>query len=212
MDHDPIVKKSADHSYVVSSVYCDTPNFAHYREKIDGLKNRRKLRFRTYSLNALECPDIFLEIKRKKDAVIIKDRACIDYSTYTQLNADGYSVLIQDGRFPMDQKTLVEEFYWHLVRWNMSPRIRVVYNREPLLGQYDGSFRVTLDREIFGSPADGLFSTYGDKCPTLPGWVVMEVKFNGLIPDWFHSIIQRYNLFRVPASKYCEAVRACNLF
>jgi len=212
MDHDPIVRESAEQSYVVSSLYCDTPNFSHYREKIDGVKNRLKLRFRTYTLNPRERPPIFLEIKRKKDAAVIKDRALIDYESYLQMEADGYNVLLRNGRFSLDQKSLIEEFCWHFLRWNMSPRVRVVYSREPLLARHDRHFRVTLDRKIFGSPADRLFSTYGDRCPALPGLFVMEVKFNGLIPAWFHAIIQRHGLSRVPASKYCEAVKACNLY
>src|SRR3990167_6097069 len=61
--------------YEVISLYYDSPRFFYYWEKIDGASRRKKIRVRTYRRNGKDfSPDIFLEIKRKRDAVILKDR------------------------------------------------------------------------------------------------------------------------------------------
>src|SRR3989338_6693012 len=65
--------------YEVISLYYDSPRFFYYWEKIDGASRRKKIRVRTYRRNGkVFSQDFFLEIKRKRDAVILKDRLALD--------------------------------------------------------------------------------------------------------------------------------------
>ena len=56
--------------YPIYSVYCDSPRFSLFWEKIEGIKFRRKLRFRRYG----DTSDVFLEIKQRIGRTLQKRR------------------------------------------------------------------------------------------------------------------------------------------
>jgi len=84
----------------------------------------------------------------------------------------------------------------------------VIYKRKPLISKVDPNFRVTLDYNLKTYLADWInnkkegLAVNSDK-------VIIEVKFNNVLPFWFHQIIQRYNLDRQPFSKYCSCLEVC---
>ena len=43
------------------------------------------------------------------------------------------------------------------------------------------------------------------------GYSVMEIKFRKHVPSWFHRIMIKYQLQRVPISKYCKGMERSNL-
>lgn len=57
--------------YTVRSIYYDSPTFNSYFEKVEGLKDRKKLRIRGYNSPEKVCK-VFLEIKRKLENRIAK--------------------------------------------------------------------------------------------------------------------------------------------
>src|SRR3989344_9271378 len=82
--------------YEVISLYYDSPRFFYYWEKIDGASRRKKIRVRTYRHvaqgtyhDAQDAP-IFLEIKRKRDAVILKDRLLLNSKNYRDILGSCY--------------------------------------------------------------------------------------------------------------------------
>ncbi len=75
---------SEGNQYTVRSIYFDSSNLKYYNEKIDGIKIRKKLRVRGYNKQADESI-VFLEIKRKNENHINKNRSAIKYYNLNDL-------------------------------------------------------------------------------------------------------------------------------
>ncbi len=195
---DPFLNDDRDY-YTVSSLYFDNADFMCYNEKISGIKNRTKLRLRTYS-DGKDLDNIFLEIKRKSDAVVIKDRAKINKDLYFRCLSANHKI---DGE-EMKNKT-VREFVMRQRAYSMEPLVFVRYKRKPLVSRFDNNLRVTFDYDIEASGAKS-FTDYNRFNAVNPGEAVMEIKFNNSLPDWLHRKIQKYELCRTAFSKYCFGI------
>lgn len=208
---DPHVLDCPDKSYTVTSLYLDSPALKCYHEKISGLKDRFKLRLRIYKDFLETGDDVFLEIKRKSDMVISKDRVILPFEIYKKILC-GNSCLFSCAS-KHQQKTL-QEFIWKKHRYCMKPLIYVRYKRKPLIGRFNDKFRVTFDSNISASCADDLSSC--EKIHNVAsGVTVMEVKYNNTLPSWFLHVIHKYQLDRRPFSKYCSGIEVSkknNLF
>ena len=178
---DSYIENSPDHSYTVTSLYYDNPTLKCYREKIDGLGKRFKLRQRIYSERLNGSEQIFYEIKNKKDAVIIKDR---------QVGSPG------------------NDFEFRRLRYSLEPNLLVSYKRKALQGKFQDRLRVTFDSDLRAIPANNL-KDFDEPIQIIPGLVIVEVKYNGTLPGWFRKIITKHELDRRPFSKYCAGIEAC---
>jgi len=196
-------------AYEVRSLYYDSPGFYYYHEKMDGVKKRKKIRLRTYKNNGRLEPYVFFEIKRKYDAVILKDRFV--------MSLDDYRALLRDDDFydtqavrDKNRREIIEEFEWEAHVRSITPKMLVVYDREPYLGRYNANFRVTFDSNIRAIENDNLFYSGDDFFDVSGGATVMELKFTGTLPFYVYQVIKEFNLERWPYSKYCNAVDACD--
>ena len=205
---DSYVENSQTGVYEVVSLYYDSPGFFYYKQKMDGVLNRKKIRLRTYKVNGEFIPYAFFEIKRRHDSVILKDRFVIPKEDCAKLVYDedfyGTSV-IQD----QNRRNIIEEFEWEQHLRSISPKILVSYEREPFLGKYNENFRVTFDRKIKAMANDNLFYAGSDMLDVSGDYTVMEVKFNGSLPFYVDEVIKEFNLQRISYSKYCNAVDVC---
>lgn len=181
LEWDPYTLSSSDRAYTVTSLYYDSVSVRCYRDKIDGLERRFKLRERIYAAVHTPGDPRFFEIKRKKDAVIVKDRT---------VNAPG------------------TDFEYLRRRYALEPNVLVTYRRSALQGTFQERLRVTFDSELACTPARSL-SGESSPYPIARGLVIMEVKYNNTLPHWFHRIILTHELDRRPFSKYCIALEAC---
>jgi len=186
---------SKDGSYEVLSLYLDSEKFKAYHEKLDGLKNRQKLRFRTYRDIFDFDSKIFCEVKKKQGPVVIKDRTVIDYVSMKKL-------LEGDLNFDLNN----QDFLYEMLKFNMSPSLLVQYKRLPLFAKSDQSFRVTLDYDLKFKP---LRLKNSEMKSFFENTLVLEVKFNGSMPAWFADLIRKYNLRQDSFSKYCSGIEAC---
>ncbi len=202
MEWDPYIKGSGRDYYPVLSLYFDSPDFGCFWDKESGIADRKKLRFRFYQQEVEGAP-IFLEIKRKKDALIIKDRIKIEPA-----DCDGNKL---DDKlrtlFSADpDNDFLRELIWFKRRNVLRPKIFVSYNRKALVGKIDKKFRVTFDYDIKAAVSKSI--NYDGRLREIyPDGVVLEVKYNNVLPFWFQEIIQKYQLERLAFSKYCNAVR-----
>lgn len=206
MDWDPYVAGNNDKSYQVSSLYFDTTGFGCYHEKIAGVKSRKKLRLRTYATELQPDTRVFLEIKRKNDMIVFKDRLATNYQEcFHSINNGQFSRLVDHAS--CQDKELLKEFLW-LKEYNcLLPKLMVIYKRQPLVGRIDQKFRVTFDSQLKAYPANQLFFSKR-AVEVFPHSVIMELKYNDSVPYWFHQIIKKYQLNREPFSKYCQSLEA----
>ena len=206
MDVDPYAQQLPGNSYLVSSLYYDTIGLAAYYEKIDGLRVRKKLRLRFYGEELLSTTPVFLEIKRKYDAVVVKDRLALDLQTcYAVLHG---AMNIRASLAPHLRETL-DEFLWLQQVNCMMPQVLIQYWRRPFVSKIDPGVRVTIDTDIRASRADWLGTTLQDPREVQPGWSILEIKYLNILPAWFEQIIRQYNLIYLPLSKYCSSQEMC---
>ena len=193
-------------SYEIHSVYLDSENLHTHSATINGDKNRFKLRLRYYG-DAPGTP-IFFEIKRRQDNCILKRRCPVRREAVPLLLA---------GQLPEFGDVLSDEprHWMALERFNQlqqqlgaRPKLHNRYLREAWVGPHDNSVRVTFDRQIHIEPY------FGDQpvvAMTRPRriyreFVVLELKFTTRHPNWFRLLVERFNLMRSTASKYCGGV------
>lgn len=181
LEFDPYTEGKTDHAYVVTSLYYESPELKCYQDKISGLQNRFKLRERVYEREFKSYLPVFYEVKKKNDAVIIKDR---------------------------DLNSPSSEFNFLRRTFNMTPRLLISYKRQALQGKFQERLRVTFDSLLTASEARS-FEDFGTLRPIASGLVVMEVKYNNTLPGWFLRTIEGYELTRQPFSKYCVGVESC---
>lgn len=185
--------------YYVSSLYFDSPSLICYNEKINGIKYRTKLRLRTYGEGS-DLGTFFLEIKRKADAVVIKERAKINQELYRGYLDANYGILDRK----MENK-IMQEFFMRQRAHSMKPLVFVRYKRKPLVSKFDNSLRVTLDYDMEAAGAES-FTVHDRFYAIRPDMAVMEIKYNNILPDWLQRLIQKYEFSRTSFSKYCFGI------
>ena len=207
MQHDAFARTMEQFRYTVRSIYLDTPRFLFYQEKIQGVKNRKKLRVRTYNT---PIPDAvaFLEIKRKYTNVICKDRVSTSLSDVPRFLDEGECApLLKEDHTPLDVEAL-QKFALYVNKLNLRPVVLVSYEREALEGLDDKRLRVTFDLNVRSYPYPDLdeiyreddMNTINDRC------FILEIKFDEWMPWWVRRIVSDFNLRQQPLSKYCEGL------
>ena len=198
-----------NNKYFVRSLYFDDDFSTEYYNKTDGMKIRHKFRLRTYSSNKEENIPIFLEIKGRNNQRTYKKRI-----TILKKNLSFFENKIIPNS--LDQELLnneiISKFFFEKFRRNISPKIITDYWRSPYVSEYDRYFRLTFDNDITIKKTNRLFennNSFIRKC--LPGFSILEIKFNRRIPKWFHRIIQSYNLTRLSISKFCLGMETADI-
>ena len=206
MRPDPTVAERHEKRYTVSSLYFDSPGWKCYYENEAGERVRFKLRIRSYETAPEAESLMFLEIKRKDDAIITKDRVAIPHHLYRTVFAEaGDPFQLLDHPAVIGERAVLEEFLSKLSRFAMRPRVLIRYERIPLVGRTNERFRVTLDYGLEASAVPE-FSGHDAFRPVFRGRTILEVKYNNTLPHWFHRILQRHELRRTKFSKYFNAV------
>ena len=198
--------------YTVRSIYFDSRRFDYYYEKEAGILDRKKLRVRVYDQWHKEAM-AFLEIKRKYDMQIGKDRAPVPYRHLNPLLTSGkvHRYITNSELFPR----AVEEansFFFHLRRYGLKPTILVSYEREAFFRKFNPSLRITLDKNLRSLPFPDLDNLYSDEGPpALPGHFILEIKFRASYPTWLKNILGDFRLDRMALSKYAICLEAHQL-
>ncbi len=211
MKPDPYMAKTGRSCYTVRSIYFDTRRLRFYFEKHDGLKRRRKLRIRTYNDRDSSSVASF-EIKNKISNTCLKERAIFPYDMMRQLVDTGIPDSSSVPYISTIQKTNFGKFMFLKDYMNLEPSVLVTYEREAYVGQLDKNIRVTFDRNIRGisrPKLDQLFSEFGFR-HLGTNRVILELKFNNLMPAWMKKFAMEMNLHSRPISKYCHCIDLWN--
>lgn len=202
---DPHAAHRPDHSYSIASLYLDDPQRSLYRETVEGLPFRYKLRVRAYD-EATGQP-LFLEIKRRHDRVVQKLRCPIPRGLLEPLLA-GQPIAVPDAP-PQKQASLAE--FQRLVQLRRAEPCAIVrYQRQAYVGLDDPEVRVTVDRRLCAMPTrEPIVRLHGQGFVTVPTHgVILELKFTDRIPPWMTLVIRDRELHRRSFSKYCHSLDA----
>ncbi|MCI8554363.1 MAG: polyphosphate polymerase domain-containing protein [Clostridiales bacterium] len=180
--------------YRVRSLYFDDMDNTCMRENEAGVDDRRKYRLRLYNGSA---DRITLEIKSKVKGLTGK-RGCALTREQCELLMRGRPPALAEGTAPELRRLCL------LMRTRrMRPAVIVEYERTVFLAGA-GNVRVTLDENIGGtSRVDRFLNSRLSLFPVLPpGQHILEVKYDGFLPDVIADTLQLGRLSRTSFSKY----------
>lgn len=186
--------------YSIFSVYWDTKALAFYWEKVEGLKNRRKLRFRRYG----DDDQVYVEIKQREDRTLSKRRLKWPYDRVAQVFGSGRSVdwaALGDDPVAIEVALMIE-------RLALRPSMGISYRRRALYGAFDPKLRVTFDSRLMYRPAPIDATKPFTVGPYIldPRISVLEIKYDNRAPQWLAKLVSRHGFKMVRMSKYTSAV------
>lgn len=194
--------------YPVHSLYLDSPDFETYHAVLGGDCERYKLRIRYYD----ESPrsPVFLEIKRRIDRCIYKQRARINREAVADLLGGAWPGLHHLHPSAMKDLPAAQNFCSLMRRLEARPRARVSYLREAWTSEGHNSIRVTMDRAIGCEPEARAELGTEFENPAMPFGerVILELKFTNRFPNWMQTMVRMFDLVQVGGAKYVEGVTA----
>jgi hypothetical protein len=201
------------------STYFDTPHLDDLRDHIEGYKERKKIRIRSYIADGKKIKTQFLEMKSKDGEKSLKTRI--------QIGSDHFISLMHKSTLKIDEelKILNEDLMDEsdlvlqvgtlnaiLKEGKYKPVVKIDYRRSAYQDGED--FRVTLDQDLKFEPLFGLdpivledlekdlekhepkFINYED--------IIIEVKHKeGELPKWLKNKFDKHFMEPESFSKYC---------
>ena len=188
-----------DYSYFIRSLYFDTLDGDAYAEKLDGVQFRKKYRIRFYNQD----PSFMkLECKHKHDQMTYKDIHRLSEAQVQQiLDAQAWEVT--------KNTNVLSRFLLAYQYTSLQPVIMVDYYRQAFV--YEPlDVRVTLDYHVSsGAYNKDLFDFKQGSVPVFENNdVVLDVKFNEILPTHIATVLQTIPKTRLAISKfaYCRSV------
>jgi hypothetical protein len=197
--------------YEVISLYFDTPLLTMYRQTVEGIRSRYKLRIRFY--DTLDQSLALFEIKSRQADSIHKQRAAVPKSAVADfLAGKPLSAECLIGRSEKSVRALAE-FGERCDRMHAVPTAFVSYWREAYVARQPDDVRVTMDRHL--AARDGRFvqslALPEQATPAAPNKVVLELKNSGRAPTWMRDLVRTFKLQRISFPKYVLCVDALQL-
>ena len=190
-----------DNSYYIRSLYFDDEDSSAFYEKLDGVEYRKKYRIRIYNLDD---KFIRLECKYKHNNMTSKDQILITKEECSKI-IDG-----KIDEFKFDKDNILKKFLIDYRINRLKPSIIVDYNR--LAFTYHVSdVRITFDSKIkSGLYNYNLFDEDSNMYSVIDdSEVVLEVKFNEILPESIAIILSTVPTFRQAFSKFaiCRSIK-----
>jgi SPX domain protein involved in polyphosphate accumulation len=195
-----------DLSYPVHSLYLDSDDLCLYWEKVNGSKNRYKLRLRYYSTHA-DAP-VYFEIKRRVNDAVLKQRGAVRRECVSEIltgQAPAPDMLVS----PCSARHMVaiQRFGELRVAIQAKPKAHVAYSREAWT-DWDNAARITIDRHVRCAPelSARLASEMADPVFPFGHHAIVEIKFTARFPNWFKDLAQAFGLVSCSSGKYVDGV------
>ena len=192
MEPDP---HAADGRYFIRSLYFDNGNDKALREKIDGVNMREKFRIRYYNGDSSL---IHLEKKSKVNGLGAKFSAPLTAEEARKIVHGDIDWMLGSPH------PLVRELYCKMRYQGLRPKTIVDYTREPFV-YGPGNVRVTFDYDI--RTGLGCTDFLDPDCVTVPAGdapILMEVKWDGFLPDIIRDAVQMPGRHAAAFSKYAQ--------
>lgn len=168
-----------DGGYKIRSLYFDNYSDKAVIEKLSGQSRREKFRLRYYNDDA---SFIRLEKKSKINRLCYKESATITAKQCEELLAGNYEVL------KAPETPLFMELYSKIRSQNLRPRSIVDYYREAYVF-HAGNVRITFDSDVRTS--NNVIDFLNAALPTISAAsaIILEVKYDGFLPDIMRDIL-----------------------
>ena len=196
MTFDPNSERGA---YYVQSLYLDDADLTAFHEKLDGVQYRKKFRARSYYPITDLQQSAFLEIKEKRNDVILKRR----------IQVPANMVETSDYSSPAHvTDPVMQEWRYHVYRQGLRPRMLISYDRLAFVPLSMADYRVTIDTNVRFRPASSLTENGEAKrlASISQDFAILEIKFGTHLPQFIVSLVQHHNLTNDAVSKYCDSI------
>ncbi|MFP4380088.1 MAG: VTC domain-containing protein [Candidatus Sumerlaeia bacterium] len=197
-------------SYDINSLYLDSEKLGLYWSSALGEKNRMKLRIRAYSEES-DAP-VFLEIKRRVNQVILKQRTRLRREAMRDLLAGktlDAGALAHPTERERDNYYAFRDCLEHICA---RPAAFVRYDREAYVSRLEEPVRVTFDRNLCCLPCDhyaeDMWKKNTDWLPVDAASVILEIKFTNAFPAYVARVVQRFGLRQTSFAKYVHCMNA----
>ena len=184
---------------IVTNVYFDTDTYNVIRNSLLHPAYKEKIRIRTYSVEAKDEDDGFIEIKKKIAGVVNKRRIATKIKSLYDYLDNG----IRPSNLLRSQEQVFNEIEYIRDNFKLAPAVYLSYVRTGYFAKDDRSVRLTIDEDII-TRIDNMSlkaPRYGKRL--LPeGYYLMEIKFKGSVPLWLANLLTKYKIFPTSFSKY----------
>ncbi len=205
---DQYARKRPNLEYPISSLYFDSNELHLCKETLNRKANRFKLRVRCYDDNP-ETP-CFVEIKRRLNNVILKDRCRLPKESLEKVIQ---GLHVPESLYKKDKKSL-QQFQFYLRALCARPVVLVRYMRQAFEGDSSNRVRVTFDRQLsFKTTDQAVLEVNGNGWQRVPmDFVILEIKFTQRYPLWLSEIVKIFDLKQTAMSKYVSTVKqSCSM-
>ena len=191
----PDPNAAQDGCYKIRSLYFDNYADKAVTDKLSGQSRREKFRLRYYND---DISFIRLEKKSKMNKGCYKESAVVTFEQCQEILNGYYNSLLSQ------ETPLLSELYSKIRCQNLRPRMIIDYIREAYV-YAAGNVRITIDSDIKSSSNTTDFLI--PDIPTIPSAnaIVLEIKFDGFLPDIIREMIQLNNRQTTEFSKYVVA-------
>lgn len=192
MSRDP--HAGPDGEYLIRSIYFDNFTNKVLTEKKEGYYNRCKFRVRLYNG---DFTFLNVEKKTKVNNITFKEKCQLTPEEYEKIRLGNIAWLQNDER------KLLNELYLHMTLYQLKPVTIIDYTREVFIKE-EGNVRITFDTNVKTS-----FHNTDFLNPNIPmidvldyGTAIVEVKYDGYLPDIIKKLLQISDRRRSAFSKY----------
>jgi hypothetical protein len=203
----PDQNNGAQNEYTIASLYFDTPTYQAYWDKLDGQRNRRKVRVRVYGNQVVTAATpAYVEIKARRNKLMSKKRVAMPYAQAVDLA--GYVDRL--AYFSAAEQSVLQEVIYLSTALQLQPSCVVTYQRLALNGvEPYADLRVTFDTQLRGRTYDLNLLTAGADSGRYfipPHLCIMEIKINRNVPFWLATLLAQQRCVERRISKYCLAL------
>lgn len=188
-----------DNSYLIRSLYFDDLDSNSYYEKLDGILYRKKYRIRLYNGDD---KFIRLECKHKHNNMTAKEQALINKEICSKIIEGNYNIETNDE--------VLKKFLNDIETRHLVPSVIVDYKRVAYIYPIS-TVRITFDYNIkSGRYNYNLFDNDTSLVNVIDdNMVVLEVKFDEVLPLHIANILETIPSFRQAVSKFalCREVK-----
>lgn len=195
----PYLKEDEHCKYTIGNIYYDTDNYDLIRASIEKPLYKEKLRLRSYGAAKKE-QSVYLELKKKFDGIVYKRR-----SKMTVAEAEK---MIRSKTNRLEDDQIRREIRWFAMRYNVSAKVYLGYDRTAYCGKDDAGLRITVDENIRFRTKD-LDLSKGNYGTSLIGKdkFLVEIKSPEAVPLWLSKALSELGIFPTSFSKYGECYK-----
>lgn len=196
-----------DGTYRIRSLYFDTPDFMAYHEKLAGVAVRHKLRARVYG-DPKQADWVRLEVKSRYIEFIKKIAVDLPRDQYVEVERALRRRVLPPPEL-LEQTSDAREFFRLQRQYNKEPRIIIEYRRQAFERCEVSRTRINFDDELRATRHLDLLGPLRGALPLLQAsHSILEIKVDGVMPYWLHTLIRKYDLQNQAISKFCHGVRS----